>query len=164
MRPDDVRKVACPKCGARPKQRCRSASGAETNNHVAREAAAAPVPTAEELAQRAHEQRQFDEQFSRRTLVTVTARYTCGCVQPTSEPIPISEANVYPGRAGICDEHDEFVVVSGVDVALVADETTMLRILLAADIDPRSAGYVAADQNDTARANRVALGMGGGPT
>lgn len=164
MSPDEIRKVSCPKCGAQPTQRCRSRTGRETDNHIAREFAAAPKPTPEELAQREHEDRQWRAQFSRRTLATVTARYTCGCSSPTSEPIPLIDANTYPGRAVTCEEHNEFAVVSRVDVALVADETTMLRILLAAGVDPSSAGYVAADQNDEARANRIALGQSGGPT
>lgn len=156
--------VACPTCGAGPDARCVSATGKPTNPHVARLARAMPAPTPKELAQRQHERRQYAEQFSPRTLVTISFSYTCGCHTEPSEPIPLSDANVYPARAVICDEHDEYAVVCGVDVRLVADETTLLRILRAADIDPGSAAYVAADQSDESRHNRIALGLDGGPT
>lgn len=160
-RPD----VACPTCGVGPRVRCKSATGKVAETHVARLAAATPIPTPEQVAQREHEQRQFDEQFSRHTLVTVAFEFTCGCTTEPSEPIQLSDANAHGvARTNICDEHDEYTVVNQVTLRLVADETTLQRILLAAGVDPRSAAYVAADQNDAARTNRIRLGMSGEPT
>lgn len=36
--------VACPQCGARPRQRCATAYGTHTSTHAARKRAAAPTP------------------------------------------------------------------------------------------------------------------------
>lgn len=156
--------VACPTCDAQPGHRCKTATGRPTAAHTTRLAAAAPKLTAEEVAEREHEYRQLDEQYSLRTMVTVAFEYTCGCTGPRSEPIPLREARTWPARAVICDDHDEFAVTCGVNVRLIADEATMLRILLAADVPPGSAEYVAGDQNDQARWKRMSRGRDGGPS
>lgn len=156
--------VTCPTCGAAPRANCRTSSGKPAAPHVARLAAAAPKLTPEEIERRQHEQRMFGEQVSKRTLVRVAFTYSCGCGTDLSEPIPLNEANTWPARAVICDSCDEYSVISGVDVRLVADEQTLYRILAAADVDEGSAAYVARDQNDEARTKRVKQGRTAAPS
>lgn len=155
--------IACRYCGAEPGHPCRSRSGRETQPHSARlhDSMPPPVLTEDRLA----ESRRFAAQFHERTLVTVAFGFSCGCTQAPSEPVPLKEANVYGiARAHICDRHNEFAVVTRVTTRLVADADTIYRVLVAADIQPHDAEYVAGDQNDAARQARLRAGMGGGPS
>lgn len=148
-------RVACPRCGAPPRRHCVTPSGRRsTNFHTARlHDAYVAGTTPEEREQRAHEQRVFDAQFDERNLVRLSFGFSCGCSQPAGEPVPLAEANTHGvARAHICDRHEEYAVVTRVTVRLVGDEDTLLRVLLAADVDPLTAENVAAEQCDENRA------------
>lgn len=125
-----------------------------------------PEPTPEEIAAAAHREHQHQVYETRMAaLVRVSFGYSCGCTTLPGEPTPHREVNPHAvGGAIICDYHDEYAVVVRETVQLVDDEATLRRILIAADVDPDSAAYVAADQNGTERAKRRAAGRGTGPS
>lgn len=151
--------VACPFCKAEVGQLCVTPSGKRANFHTDRlHDGYLADDTAENRVTRAHNQRMHDAQFDKRNLVRLSFGFSCGCTQPAGEPVPLSEANVYGvARARICDYHQEYAVVTRVTTRLAADEDTLLRVLLAADIDPLTAENVAGEQSD---ANRAAIRAG----
>lgn len=161
--------VSCRKCSAPIGVHCTSPAGNRVNWHSTR-TQDAYADIADELAanaeQRAHERRMFEAQYDDRTLVALSFGYSCGCADGPSEPIPLRDANTAGvARAIICDTHDEYAVVTRVTTRLVADETTLKRILAASGIgDDLDVSYVAGDQNDDARLKRVEAGGTGEPT
>lgn len=153
--------VACTRCSAQPGHRCTSPNGRHTNTHTVRLAADYTANNSpEDQSQREHEARMFDAQYNPRTLVQLSFGYSCGCTDSSGEPIPLGEANTAGvARAIICDRHDEYAVIIRVTTRLVADEATLKRVLLAADVGDRevdgenyTVDSIAAEQCDANRA------------
>jgi hypothetical protein len=107
-----------------------------------------PPLTPEHVAERAQQRRMA--QAMHQAPVRVSSTLSCGHSYRPSEPIPAIEAASLPGTVVICDEHDEFAVVTRVTTRLVATPPVLEALLLAADVDPASARYVAVDQSDEA--------------
>ena len=140
--------VACPSCGQAAGRHCKTRTGRIAEEpHVARLAAAAPVPTADEIAERDRRDREY---AARRAMkVRTTFVLTCGCVEPTSEPIPMREWPVTdPGAVAICERHREYAVVVEVRTRMVADVPSLARLYRAAGFDELDAEGLAEAQAD----------------
>lgn len=141
--------AACPTCGAKIGEFCTTRSGRVAEAaHAARLDAARPQPTADELVARQREAAMHEARWA--TSVRTTFVLSCGCVQPTSEPIPRREWPVTePGAVTICDAHNEYAVVVEVRTRLVADVATLTRLFVASGaLDEIDAESVAAAQAD----------------
>lgn len=78
--------------------------------------------------------------------VRVSSRLSCGCTFKPSEPLPAAEAMALPGRAVICDVHDEYAVVVRVTTRLVDTAEVLRDLLLPLTEDELIAECVAGDQ------------------
>lgn len=157
--------VTCPRCGAQPGRRCHSSGGrTKSTPHAARETEAYVPPTPDELIASERARRLWDAQHHPMTRATVSLAYSCGCTEPASEPIPVHEINpLAVGTPIICDRHQEYAVTVRSTIRLVPDVATLKRLLVAGDVEPDVADYVARDQADTL-VSRILRSEVGGPT
>jgi hypothetical protein len=114
----------------------------------ARPTSATSPLTAEDVARRATAARTAQAIHS--APVRISSTLSCGHSFRPSEPVPAIEAATLPGTVVICEEHDEYAVVTRVTTRLDATPEVLESLLLAADVDPMSARYVAEDQSDEA--------------